>query len=387
MSAALLASVEADSVRVQLARARTEAEELASDLAPMAAGMDIAEAFDPGLLALLKHHRTWTAFHGNAGAPPLLSVQSAWIEAIASQCTSTSVLVQSQGTVAHTLVLSRCDAGESMVDKMRAGALCGWGLTEPEAGSDILAMRTTARPTEDGYVISGEKRFITNVDMADYYLVFARTKPERKRDALSAFVVPADTAGLTVSRREKKMGLRASPTGDLSLDDVRIGHEALVGEEGQGFSLVLETLRWSRPLIAAVSVGVARGSYQAACDRLASDREARQKLSVSQQGAGHELAQMAIEIASARALLYEIAADADTSGELPEIWSASATKALASDVAMRTASRAVDLCGLGAVTAESPLQRYLRDAKVLQIFEGTNEIQRNAIVKNLPSFS
>jgi len=376
----------ADEVLADLRESRRRAEALGRELAPLSEAMDAAEAFDPGLLELLARHDVWRFMHGDEGRAPRLIAQCAWIEAIAARCTSTAVLVQSQGTVAHTLVLSESPSALPLVARMREGELCGWALTEPGAGSDALSMTTRARGTADGYVISGEKRFITNVGMASHYLVFARTAEERSRTALSAFLVPADARGLRVSRREAKMGLRASPTGDLTLDEVHVERSALLGEEGGGLALALDTLRWSRPLIAAVSHGVARGIYDELRCAVARDREQATQLLSEHQGTAHELASLTIELAASEALLYRIALDADMSGGLPEVWEASASKAYSSDVAMRAATVAIDLVGWEAGTRRFSLERRFRDAKVLQIFEGTNEIQRNAIARKLPTF-
>jgi acyl-CoA dehydrogenase len=382
----LVASDALSDALADLQESRRRAEALGQELAPLSEEMDAAEEFDSGLLDLLARHDVWRAVHGEEGHGARLVAQCAWIEAIAARCTSTAVLVQSQGTVAHTLLLAGSPEGLALVARMRKGELCGWGLTEPGAGSDVLSMTTRARRDGDTYVISGEKRFITNVGMASHYLVFARTSEERTRDSLSAFVVRADAPGLSVTRKETKLGLRASPTGDLALDEVRAESSALVGGEGGGLALALETLRWSRPLIAAVSHGVARGIYEEARRVAAGDRASAAALLAEQQGAAHELAQTAIELAASEALLYRVALEADVRAGLPEVWEASASKAFSSDVAMRAASAAIDICGLQAATRDSSLQRRFRDAKVLQIFEGTNEIQRNAIAKNLPSF-
>jgi alkylation response protein AidB-like acyl-CoA dehydrogenase len=376
----------ADEALADLREARRRAEALGRDLAPLSEAMDAAEAFDPGLLELLARHEVWRAVHGDDGRAARLAAQCAWIEAIAARCTSTAVLVQSQGTVAHTLLLSKSTDAFALVARMRRGELCGWALTEPAAGSDVLAMSTRARRAGDGYVISGEKRFITNVGMASHYLVFARTGEARSRAALSAFLVPADASGLRVSRKEAKMGLRASPTGDLTLDEVRVGRSALIGAEGDGLALALDTLRWSRPLIAAVSHGVGRGIYEETRRVVAGDSEQAARLVSADQGAAHGLASLTIELAASEALLYRVALDADRRAALPEVWEASASKAYSSDLAMRAAVVAIDLCGWEAATRRSSLERRFRDAKILQIFEGTNEIQLNAIARNLPTF-
>lgn len=375
-----------DQVRTSLRGAHREAEALAARIEPYAEAMDRSERFDPEVLDIIADGNAWPSLHGTLDAPAGLTLQCAWIEAIAARCTSTAVLVQSQGTVAHTLVLSGGRLGRQLVEEMREGVLLGWALTEPGAGSDVLSMRLTAKPVEGGYLLSGEKRFITNVGMARYYLIFARTKAGRARDVISAFVVPADSPGLVVPRTERKMGLRASATGDLALDEVFVPAAARVGDEGAGLPLALDTLRWSRPLIGAVSLGVARAAYEHARRLLAGTDAARAALRLDQ-GTAHGLARMVTLISAARALLYSVAERADVTRSLPPHWEASAAKLFCSDVAMEVADRAVSLAGMPAAIESSPLERILRDAKILQIFEGTNEIQRNAIAKELPSMA
>ncbi len=362
---------------------RAQAEAVAALIRPYAERMDEQEAFAPEVLEMLTSKAVWRNVHGEHLGAAGLGRQCRWIEAIATSCTSTAVLVQSQLTVAHTLELSGTAGVEGLLEGMRQGVIWGWGLTEPEAGSDILGMTTTARREGSDFVIGGSKRFISNAGMSDYYLVFARTSAERNSRSLSAFVVPAATPGLTVTRYETKMGLRASRTGDLSLDEVRVPASALVGEPGAGFGLAINTLRWSRPLIGAVSLGVARGAFAELASRVAPDARALRRLGDEEQGRGHQLAELLLQLTAASALLYEVADRADSEGVLPAMWRASAAKAFCSDTAMRIAGAAVELAGLEAAADGSRPGRYFRDAKVLQIFEGTNQIQKNAIVREL----
>ena len=356
-------------------------------LAPLAPVHDRHESFSPTLLTLLKEQGVWLAVHGRAGARPRLAVQCAWAEALAAACPATAILVQSQMTLAHTLALGGTPSGLALVEDMRRGVITGWGLTEAEAGSDVLSMRSTATLDGDSYVINGSKRFISNAGMAAQYLVFARTAPEHSSRAISGFLVAAGAEGLSIPRHERKLGLRACPTGDLVLDAVRVGADALVGGIGDGVGLALKTLQWSRPLIGAVGLGIARGAYESLRDLIESEPGGLSVLTGARQDDGHRVADLVIEIAAARALLYDVARRADEAGTLPVIWEASASKTFCSDLAMRVVCEALAIGGRAAVKPGAPLERYFRDAKVTQIFEGTNQIQRNAIVKNLPSFS
>lgn len=379
----MVRSIEGTSLDSEIAAAGAEAEKFAENLSGYPQAMDRMEKFDPAVIALLFEHRVWRAVHGSRGAEAKLTTQCRWIEALAAKCTSTAVLVQSQLTVGHTILLSGSPAASGLVDEMSEGTIWGWGLTEPEAGSDILSMKTTAHKHGDGYVIRGSKRFISNAGIATRYLVFARTKAERSSKSISAFVVPSEAEGLSIPRFEHKMGLRASPTGDLLLDDVYVPESSRIGAVGEGVGLALSTLRWSRPLIAAVSVGVARGAFEELMKVVGPDEKELRELTIDHQSKGHRVAELLMQIAAARSFLYDVTTRADKTGELPAMWEASSTKAFCSDVAMKVASEALEIAGPKAVEVDAPLQRYFRDAKILQIFEGTNQIQKNAIMKEL----
>ncbi|KJE75438.1 acyl-CoA dehydrogenase family protein [Ferrimicrobium acidiphilum] len=359
------------------------AEAVGAMLAEYSEQMDLQERFAPEVIALLKQLHVWESVHGSDDEDTSLALQCRWIEALAARCTSSAVLVQSQLTVAHTLLLSGMISAQDLVEPMRGGVVWGWGLTEPDAGTDIMGMVTTAERDGDDFVINGTKRFISNVGMATNYLVFARTNAERGSRSLSAFVVSADEPGVSVSRLESKMGLRASPTGDLVFESVRVPGTALVGEVGDGVKLALNTLQWSRPLIGAVSVGVARGVYETLRDIEVPDEDAVRVLVDGEQARGHAIADILIKVCAARSYLYDVAHRADRTGKLPPMWEAAAVKTFCSDTAMAVASEAVRLGGRAAVMPGARLQRYFRDAKVLQIFEGANQIQRNAVMRGL----
>jgi len=374
-------------VAEDLESARVQAESFRLLLAPLAADHDRRERFSPGLFRLLKEQGVWLAVHGSARARPRLSVQCAWAEALAAACPATAILVQSQMTLAHTLALGGTPSALALVDQLRQGVITGWALTEPDAGSDVLSLATTATPEGDTYIINGSKRFISNAGIAQHYLIFARTAPQRSSRAISAFLVAAGADGLSIPRHERKLGLRACPTGDLILEDVRVRADALVGGIGDGVGLALNTLRWSRPLIGAVGVGIARGAYEALGELIGSDPDGVGLLSGPRQDDGHRVADLVIQIAAARSLLYDVARRADDQAAPPAVWEASASKTFCSDVAMAVVSEALAIGGRAAVEPGAALERSFRDAKVTAIFEGTNQIQRNAIVKNLPSFS
>lgn len=358
------------------------AERFAALLESFPEKMDRLERFDPEVLALLSDHGVWRSVHGSGGAEASLTTQCRWIEALAAKCTSTAVLVQSQLTVGHTILLSGSPIAGRLLEEMREGTIWGWGLTEAQAGSDILSMQTSAHLEGDGYLIRGSKRFISNAGIASKYLIFARTKRERSSKSISAFVVPSNANGLSIDRYEHKMGLRASPTGDVLLEDVRVPGIHMIGELGEGVGLALSTLRWSRPLIGAVSVGVARGAFEHLMRAVGSGERDLSDLA-RHQAKGHHIAELAIQVLAAKNLLYGVTTRADSTGELPSMWEAASTKAFCSEVAMKVASEALEIAGRASVSIDAPLQRCYRDAKILQIFEGTNQIQKNAIMKEL----
>jgi len=367
----------------ELAAMQATADQIGAEVAPYAARMDAEEAYAPELLEQLRRRGVWEMLVEAPGEHPSMTAQSLLIEEVARRCTSTSLLLHSQTAAAHTLVLAGPDDDFGILAGLRSGEQrCGWAISEPEAGSDVLGMRARAVRDGDDWVISGTKRWITNAGAAAHYLVFARTSDERTGRALSAFVVPADAPGFEVGRLEHKMGLRASPTGDVSLDQVRVPGRALLGEVGGGLALALDTLRWSRTLIGSVAVGVARGAYDEAVS-YARTREQFGEPILSFQAVGHMIADMATQTAAARALLYEAARRADQRGDLPTLFEAAAIKLFCSDVAMKVATDAVQVHGGYGYTREYPVERMMRDAKVLQIFEGTNQIQRNTIVSQI----
>lgn len=364
----------------ELRALQATADAIGAEVEPYAAQMDEEERYLPEVLELFRRRGVWDMLIPEKGEHPSMTTQSLLIEEVARRCTSSSLLLHSQTAAAHTLVLAGGGAGAEILDGLRSGrSFCGWAISEPEAGSDVLSMRTRAVRDGTDWVISGTKRWISNAGAADHYLVFARTSEERSGRALSTFVVPGDAPGFELGRHERKMGLRASPTGDIMLDRVRVPDDALLGEIGGGLKLALDTLSWSRPLIGSVAVGVARGAYDEAVS-YARTREQFGQPIIAFQAVGHLIAEMVTRIAAARAMLYQAALRSDETGELPSTWEAASIKSFCSDVAMQVATDAVQVHGGYGYTKDYPVERMMRDAKVLQIFEGTNQIQRNAIM-------
>jgi alkylation response protein AidB-like acyl-CoA dehydrogenase len=300
------------------------------------------------------------------------------IEEVAKVDASLAVLVQAHATALRPLLLAATpeQQGRYFGEVVGRGALFAFCLTEPQAGSDAAALVTRAEREGDGYVLTGQKRFVTNGDIADYYLIFARTGPGR--EGISVFVVPAGIPGLTPGKRESKMGLRASPTTDLFLDRVRVPESARIG--GEGFALLAATFTASRPTIAAQAVGLAQAALDAARNYALERRQFGHPIA-DFQGLRFMLADMATRVEAARALTYR-ASEAYDAGKASPALSAM-SKCFASDVAMQVATDAVQIFGGYGFLKDYPVERLMRDAKITQIYEGTNQIMRVIIAREL----
>ncbi|HXG03189.1 MAG TPA: acyl-CoA dehydrogenase family protein [Candidatus Binatia bacterium] len=255
-------------------------------------------------------------------------------------------------------------------------------ITEPEAGSDVGAMKTRARRDGDSWVIDGQKCYITWGNIAHWVLVFARTSGERGFDGISCFLVDTRTPGFHVGKNERKMGLHGVPNVSLYFEEMRVPAENMIGQEGQGFRAAMRILDLNRPTVGAAAVGLAQGALDAA---VAYAKERRQfgRAIADFQGLQFMLADMQMQVEAARALVYECArlVDAGDFSRLTEM--ASMAKCFASDVAMRVTTDAVQIFGGAGYMKDYPVERMMRDAKINQIFEGTNQIQRLVIARHL----
>jgi len=264
-----------------------------------------------------------------------------------------------------------------MAEGKKIGA---YGLTEPGSGSDAGAMRTTAKRDGDHYIINGNKIFITNGGEADIYVVFALTNPELKHKGTTSFIIEKGTPGFSFGKKEKKLGIRSSPTLELIFEDCRVPAENVLGEEGQGFKIAMMTLDGGRNGIAAQAVGIAQGALDAAI-AYAKERKQFGKPIGAQQGIGFKLADMATKVEAARLLTYQ-AAWLESNG-LPYGQASAMSKLFAGDTAMEVTTEAVQVFGGYGYTKDYPVERFMRDAKITQIYEGTNEIQRLVISRAL----
>ncbi|RNB82009.1 acyl-CoA dehydrogenase [Brevibacillus fluminis] len=267
--------------------------------------------------------------------------------------------------------------------KLASGQFLGaFALTEPGAGSDASRIRTSAVRQGDEYVLNGSKVFITNGGEADIYITFAVTDPSAGTKGISAFIVEKETPGFSIGKKEKKMGLSGSSTTELIFDQARVPAANRLGEEGEGFKIALANLDRGRIGIAAQALGIAEAAFELA-NSYAKERKQFGKPIASHQAIGFKLADMATEVEAARLLVYR-AAWLQSEG-LPCGREAAMAKRFASDTAMKTATEAVQVYGGYGYTREYPVERLFRDAKVTQIYEGTNEIQRLVIAKHLLS--
>ena len=260
-------------------------------------------------------------------------------------------------------------------------AMISYGLSEREAGSDAAAMRTRARLDGDSWVLNGTKAWITNSGVSEWYTVMAVTDPEKGANGISAFAVHRDDPGFAVGPKERKMGIKGSPTCELYLTDCTIPADRVIGEPGTGFKTALRTLDFTRPTIGAQAVGIAQGALDAAVAYVKDRRQFGKAISEFQ-GVQFMLADMEMRIEAARHLVY-VAAAAGEQGR-PDVTRISASaKAFASDVAMQVTTDAVQLFGGAGYTQDFPVERMMRDAKITQIYEGTNQIQRMVIARSL----
>ncbi|HEX8983105.1 MAG TPA: acyl-CoA dehydrogenase family protein [Ktedonobacterales bacterium] len=258
--------------------------------------------------------------------------------------------------------------------------LCAMALTEPEAGSDVAAMTSTARREGDHYIINGTKRFITNGGIADLYVVFASVDRSLGHRGVTAFIVPGDTKGLSGGKKEKKLGIRCSHTGEVIMEDVRVPVENRLGEEGSGFKLAMTMLDRSRPMVASIAVGIARAAYEYARD-YAMERVQFGKPIAANQGLQFMLADMATKVQAARLMTWWSARVTETAR--PFLYESSMAKNFASDVAMEVTTDAVQIYGGYGYIREYPVEKLFRDAKITQIYEGTNQIQKMVVAAQI----
>ena len=319
--------------------------------------------------------------YGGAGADSV--TQAIAVEELARVCASTALtIVISKLGMIPVMNWASEELKHAYMPRVAAGEIqASYCLSEADAGSDVAAMRTRAVRDGDDYILTGSKYWITNAGISDVYIVFAKTDPDAGGRGISCFLVEKEW-GIHIAKHEDKMGLRGSPTGEVRLDEVRVPSSHRIGEEGQGFTIAMHTLDRSRPAIGAQAVGIAQGAidYSGAYMK---QRQAFGGPIADLQGLRFMLAEMAMRNEAARALVYRACAlvDDDPTGELTRF--GAMAKAVASDASMSVTVDAVQLLGGYGYTKDFPVERFLRDAKVTQIYEGTNQVQKVVIAREL----
>jgi alkylation response protein AidB-like acyl-CoA dehydrogenase len=304
------------------------------------------------------------------------------IEEVARVCASSSLIpaVNKLGTTPILLSASE-DLKKLVLPSVAAGEGNSYALSERESGSDAAAMRTRARLDSDHWVINGTKAWITNAGESAWYTVMAVTEPGKGPDGISAFVVHRDDPGFSIGPKERKLGIKGSPTCEVYFENCTIPADRIIGEPGTGFRTAMSTLDYTRPTIGAQAVGIAQGALDASIDYVRTRRQFGKAIA-DFQGIQFMLADMAMKIEAARHMVY-VAAARGGRGESKLGFISAASKCFASDVAMSVTTDAVQLFGGAGYTQDFPVERMMRDAKITQIYEGTNQIQRLVMARAL----
>jgi alkylation response protein AidB-like acyl-CoA dehydrogenase len=356
-------------------------------VAPRAAEIDASHEFPWDVVELFREQGVFGLLFdedvGGTGTGTLLALVA--IEEVSKVCATSGLLLAAQELGSLGLKLDGSpEQRTTWLPRLASGeVLCAYALTEAGSGSDSAAMRTTARREGGEYVLDGSKRFITNAEVAGLYTVFAKTDPDAGHTGISAFLVEAGTPGFEVARLEEKLGIAGSTTGELVFDGCRVPETSRLGAEGDGFKLAMRILDRSRPGVAAQALGIAQGATDYALE-YARTRETMGKPIAEHQLIAAKLADMETKTEAARGLLYRFGQMVDSGAPEAELTKASAmAKLLCGDVAMEVTTEAVQILGGYGYVKEYPVERFMRDAKITQIYEGTQEIQRLVIAREM----
>jgi alkylation response protein AidB-like acyl-CoA dehydrogenase len=319
--------------------------------------------------------------YGGAGADRI--AHSIVVEEIARVCAASSLIVAGNKLGTMGLILDGSEElKKQLLPQVAAGeATFSYALSEREAGSDAAAMRTRAVRDGDSWVLNGTKCWISNAQVNTHFTVMASTDPSKGAKGISAFVVHKDDPGFSVGTKEHKLGIKGSPTSEIYFEDCTIPADRIIGEEGQGFITALRTLDHTRSMIGAQAVGIAQGALDAAIAYV-KERQQFGKAVAEFQGVQFMLADMAMKVEAARQLVYVANASAER-GDANLTFLSSASKTFASDTAMQVTTDAVQLFGGYGYTRDFPVERMMRDAKITQIYEGTNQVQRMVMARAL----
>jgi alkylation response protein AidB-like acyl-CoA dehydrogenase len=354
-------------------------------IAPRAAEIDESAEFPEDMVEIFREHDLFALSfeerYGGIDAGALMVLVA--VEEISRACATTGLILAVHELGSFAVRLAGTDEQkERFLPRLAKGeSLAAYALTEAGSGSDSAAMRSEARREGDEYVLNGSKRFITNAGVAGIYTVFAKTDPEGRHAGISCFMVEADAPGFEVGRLEPKMGIKGSTTGELFFNDCRVPAANLVGAEGDGFKIAMQVLDRSRPGIAAQALGIAQSATDYALE-YAKSRETMGQPIAEHQLIAAKLADMETKCEAARGLLYKAGLMIDE--DAPGLTKVSAmAKLFCSDVAMEATTEAVQILGGYGYIKEYPVERMMRDAKITQIYEGTNEIQRLVIAREM----
>jgi alkylation response protein AidB-like acyl-CoA dehydrogenase len=356
-------------------------------IAPRAAAIDKSAEFPWDVVELFRENDLFGILYdeayGGIGASSLMALVT--IEELSKVCATSGLIIAVQELGSLGIKLAGTEKQKQrFLPRLATGEwLAAYALTEAGSGSDSAAMRTTARRDGDEYVLDGGKRFITNAGVAHVYIVFAKTEPGAGHDGISAFVVEADAPGFEVGRIEPKMGIKGSTTGEIFFNACRIPAANLLGGEGEGFRIAMRVLDRSRPGIGAQGLGLAQGATDYALE-YARTRETMGKPIAQHELIAAMLADMETKCEAGRGLLYKVGRMIDDDETGPELTKLSAmAKLYCSDIAMEVTTDAVQILGGYGYISEYPVERMMRDAKITQIYEGTNQIQRLVIAREM----
>jgi len=355
------------------------------EIAPHAHAVDEDHRFPQEAAdALIKanlHAAHVPAEFGGEGADALAVVLI--IEEVARVCASSSLIpaVNKLGSL-PLIIGGDAEQKKRWLPELAKGKGFSYCLSESEAGSDAAALKTKAEKTSSGWLLNGSKKWISNAGVSEFYTVIAQTDPSKGSKGITAFIVEKSDPGISFGAPEKKMGFRGSPTREVYFDNVELSDDRRIGEVGKGFSIAMDTLDHTRITIAAQALGIAQGALNAA-EKYSHERKQFGKEIFEFQAIQFILADMAMNIEAARQLTYAAAAKSERNDKDLKFFSAS-SKAFASDVAMKVTTDAVQVLGGYGYVSDYPVERMMRDAKLTQIYEGTNQVQRIVMARNLP---
>ncbi len=354
-----------------------------SEFGPRAAEVDETEKFPREAFRTLAENGLMgiqiPEEYGGAGAGMLSLILT--VEEVARVCASTSVILTTQALASDPLLIGGTEEQKKKyLYRLASGESLGaCAITEPGAGSDVSGMKTVARKVKDGYVLNGSKIFITNGGESDIITVLAYTDKEKGSRGISMFIVEKEDKGFIVGRQEHKMGIHGSDTRELTFEDLFVPEDRLLGKEGDGFKILMATFNYTRPAVGAQALGIAQGALEQVI-RYSKERVQFGKPLASFQGLQWMMAEMALGVETARTMVYRAAATIDDEPDSPDIPKLSSmAKWYASDVAKKVTTDAVQIFGGYGYSREYPVERMMRDAKITQIYEGTNQVQRMII--------